>query len=160
MALTIDHVWTDANSLIYRVTAASMVATSSVDLNFAGTTAGSSSARNPAYDVAQTAYGRAGGAALRKVCRAYLDGLGAITASGMTGNQLLALVLGDGAAADLGVATPRARLRLQRRSGTVRMVATPKNLGASVSSILLLETTNIADGVYYAHIELAHSLDR
>lgn len=157
MGASAQHVWTDANQLVYLVT--SFI---SGEFTIGGTvtiSADGSASPDLVTDAADASYGRAASVALTRVCRAGLDGLGNIAAGAWTQAQARALLMLDGSAAIGGVLTPRTRLRLSATfdaGGEVAACADVDVDGSGNPEINVTVANNV--GSVYLYVELNHSL--
>lgn len=154
MALTATLCWVDKNTIVYRLVNVATLGTT--------VTITSSGAATPdlVTDAASTAYGAAAGAALRRVVRAGLDGIGAVAAAGLTQADARALYLGDGTlTGSNGVTTPTARIRTEMRTtaGDAQLQV-DCNVSSGVPTVVV--TAAAVAFTAYLYVELAHSLTR
>jgi hypothetical protein len=111
MALTAILVNVTANELVYKITNAATLGTTLTIPAAGGATP------DLATDCVDDTWGRAACAALRAVCRAGLDGLGAQAAGGWTQAKARDLLMGDGTTQAGGPLMPRAEIDLQPATG-------------------------------------------
>lgn len=148
---TATLVWVDKNKLVY------LIANPDADGTAIPITSSGAATPDLATDVANAAFGEAGGVALRKACRSGLDGNGSIAAAGYNQAQARALLLLNGASAIGGVLTPRLQCRFIPATGTAA-AAIDADVVAGVPKIVIDPTAAAGNG--YLHVELVHSLTR
>lgn len=153
MALTMTRVWTDKNQIVYLLSSDGSPAGATGNIPAAG-----GATPDLVTDGANGASGEANGTALRRVVRAGLDGLGLIAAGAFVqANARALLQLDDAAAALGGILTPRAKLRLIKRTGLTADWLIDANVDGSGRPRIDVEVGTAA-GTAYLYVELNHSL--
>lgn len=153
MALTATLAWVDSNSLVYRIVNAATLGTTVT------ITASGAATPDLVTDGASTAFGKPVSAALRRVVRAGLDGIGSVAAGALTQANARALLLEDGLiGTSSGVTTPNARMSLVNRAtaGNDQMQVDANVDGSGRPTIVI--TCAAVACTYYLHVDLNHSL--
>lgn len=150
MAVTIARVWTERNRIVYLCTADSTGGSANI-------TSTGGATPDLVTDGAINTDGGAVSAALRRVCRAGLDGLGSVAAAGFDQAKSRNLFLGNGTSSiGNGKTTPTAQLRLVPNSGAGGDWRVDANVSAGVPIITV--TAAGAVSVAYLYVELNHTL--
>lgn len=152
MSVVITRLWTERNRIVYLLTTGGspLGGTSSIPAT-GGVTP------DLVTDGAINTDGGAVAAALRRVVRAGLDGLGVVAAAGFTqAISRLLFLSGGGATLGNGFTTPTAQLRLVPSTGTVADWKLDANVTAGVPQIDI--TAAAVAATAYLYVELDHSL--
>lgn len=141
MALTATLVNVTANELVYLINNAATLGTTLT------ITASGAATPDLATDCVTNTWGRAACSALRQVCRAGLDGLGAQAAAGWTQAEARDLLSGNGATQAGSPLMPRAEIDLQPVSGVAggALIEAEPNVSAGVPTIVITAATNAGD---------------
>lgn len=117
MGLSVSLINATPNELVYLITNTSADGGLGTAVTITANESFTPNSVDLVIDSAVTTWGRAVCARLRQVCRAGLDGLGAVAAGAWTQAQVRDLLLGNGATQAGGPLMPRAELDLQPRTG-------------------------------------------
>ena len=152
MTMTLTHVWTDKNKLVYLCTndGSPLGGTGTLPMD-GGVTP------DAVTDGANAGFGEANGAALAKALRSGLDGNGSVAAGTWIQAQARALLLLDGATGIGGINTPRLQCDILGATGAAVWRVDADVDGAGIPEVNV--TSSAVAGTAYLHISLVHSLD-